>query len=199
LDGLPLAWTLEDETIIISRSAKENRKKGSVTATPVIQQITVRGRVADESGTPLSGATVAVKGTSVAATTDDSGNYSIAVPGQGGTLVFTMVGFDPQEVPISGQSTINVTMRASVSDLDEVVVVGYGTMRKSDLTGSVAQVKAEDIQAVPVYNMEQALKGRAAGVQVTQNSGQPGGRIEVRVRGGNSMIGNNQPLYVVDG
>src|SRR5690606_5687058 len=94
---------------------------------------------------------------------------------------------------------LDVTMQATVSNLDEAVVVGCGTTRTPDLTGSVAQIKPEDLQGVPVDNLEQALKGRAAGVQVTQNSGQPGGRIEVRVRGGNSMIGDNQPLYVVDG
>ncbi|MFC3197943.1 SusC/RagA family TonB-linked outer membrane protein [Parapedobacter deserti] len=200
LDGLPLAWSLEDETIIISRKADERfTDKTEKAGKAAVQQTVVSGVVRDEAGNPLEGATVAVKGTSSAVTTDQHGTYRIAVPDPAATLVFTMVGFDAIERSIDGQTDISVSMKASVSDLEEVVVVGYGTMRKSDLTGSVAQVKSEDLQAVPVYNMEQALKGRAAGVQVTQNSGQPGGRIEVRVRGGNSMIGNNQPLYVVDG
>ncbi|WP_353124935.1 SusC/RagA family TonB-linked outer membrane protein [Parapedobacter pyrenivorans] len=198
LDGLPFTWTLEDETIIISRTTEE-RSKRKMGVSLVTQQLTVTGAVKDETGSPLAGATVTVKGTSAAVTANEQGAYTIEVPNRTGILAFTMVGFDAVERPINGLSVINITMKAAVSDLEEVVVVGYGTMRKSDLTGSVAQIKSEDIQAVPVYNMEQALKGRAAGVQVTQNSGQPGGRIEVRVRGGNSMIGNNQPLYVVDG
>src|SRR5690606_10766920 len=104
-----------------------------------------------------------------------------------------------REVLIEGRSQIDVGLEVNTSTLEEIVVVGYGQVERRDLTGSVSQVKAEELQTIPVYNMEQALKARAAGVQVTQNSGQPGGRIEVRIRGGNSMLGDNQPLYVVDG
>ena len=174
-------------------------KDGGTPLNKVTTQGRVTGQVVDDTNSPLAGVTVTVKGTSTAVTTDENGSYAIEVPSSSAALVFSMVGYDVQELATDGVSVLNVTLRASVSDLDEVVVVGYGTMRKSDLTGSVAQIKADDLKAVPVYNMEQALKGRAAGVQVTQNSGKPGGRIEVRVRGGNSMIGDNQPLYVVDG
>lgn len=191
----PLTYRIRGKRVLVSR-----KEAGGATAERgFTQQRSVTGKVTDEQGVALSGVTVTLKGASAATATNDEGQYRIDVPNQGAVLVFNILGYNELEQPVGGSNVVNVGLTASVSDLDEVVVVGYGTMRKADLTGSVAQIKAEDIQTVPVYNMEQALKGRAAGVQVTQNSGQPGGRIEVRVRGGNSMIGGNQPLYVVDG
>ncbi|TYR33018.1 TonB-dependent receptor [Sphingobacterium phlebotomi] len=192
----PLTYQIRGKRVLVSRKEASLLSVSDETQS----QEMISGKVLDDQGRPLIGVSVTVKGTSIAVTTDERGEYAIAVPIQG-TLVFSMLGYKPQEHHSFNEISrrLDVTMQVTVSNLDEVVVVGYGTIRKSDLTGSVAQIKSEDLQAVPVYNMEQALKGRAAGVQVTQNSGQPGGRIEVRVRGGNSMIGDNQPLYVVDG
>ncbi|WP_257669917.1 TonB-dependent receptor [Parapedobacter tibetensis] len=190
----PLTYQIRGKRVLVSRKEIAVEEEQSFR-----QQRVVAGRVTDEQGTAVSGVTVTLKGSSSATSTDDDGRYRIEVTDQNAVLVFTILGYNTQERTVGSTNVIDVQLNASVSDLEEVVVVGYGTIRKSDLTGSVAQITSEDIQTVPVYNMEQALKGRAAGVQVTQNSGQPGGRIEVRVRGGNSMIGNNQPLYVVDG
>jgi len=169
-----------------------------ITPTTVFQENTVKGKVTSENGIPIPGVTVVIKGTSSGTITDTDGNYQISA-NDDDVLVFSFVGMKTQEFRVDGKSEINVVMVEDVIGLEEVVAIGYGTMKKSDLTGSVSQVKNEELEAVPVYNMEQALKVGAAGVRVTQNSGTPGSRIEVRIRGGNSMIGDNQPLYVVDG
>jgi TonB-dependent starch-binding outer membrane protein SusC len=163
------------------------------------QQRTVSGTATDESGEPLPGVTVLIKGTTQGTVTNSDGNYSLPNIPEDATLQFSFVGMLTQEIEVGNQTTINVQMEADAIGIEEVVAIGYGTMRKSDLTGSVAQVKTEDLEAVPAYNMEQALKGRSAGVVVRQNSGAPGSRTEIRIRGGNSMIGNKEPLYVVDG
>lgn len=171
---------------------------------PHITEITqalrsIKGTITDEKGQTLPGATVIVKGTTIGTITDVDGKFSLEVPEDAKALIVSFVGYKSEEVAIEGRSVINVGLEVNTATLEEIVVVGYGEVEMRDLTGSVAQVKAEELQTIPVYNMEQALKARAAGVRVTQNSGQPGGRIEVRIRGGNSMLGDNQPLYVVDG
>ncbi|SFC76413.1 SusC/RagA family TonB-linked outer membrane protein [Spirosoma endophyticum] len=165
------------------------------------QSVVVSGQVTGASDkAPLPGTTVSFKGTTTGTTTDASGNYRITIPNPANaTLVFSSVGFLNQEITVKNQSTINVDMAADDRQLDEVVVVGYGTVRKSDLTGSLAQVKGKEIDAFPATNVLQALSGRAPGVQVTQNTGAPGAGISVRIRGTNSIQGSNEPLYVVDG
>jgi len=163
------------------------------------QQNQVSGTVTDRTGAPLPGVTVVIKGTTTGTITDTNGNYTLGNVPQNATMVFSFVGMRTQEVAVGNQTTINVSLQEETFGIEEVVAIGYGTMRKSDITGSVAQVKTESLEAIPVYNMEQALKSQASGVTVRQNSGKPGGRIEVTIRGGNSMIGDNQPLYVVDG
>jgi len=163
------------------------------------QQVIVKGQVKDSTGNPLPGVTVVIKGTAQGTITDVDGNYIMTNISSSSILVFSFVGMASQEIPLNGKSSIDVVMSEDAIGLEEVVAIGYGTMKKSDLTGSVSSVRNEDLESVPVYNIEQALKSQAAGVTVKQNSGKPGGRIEVTIRGGNSMIGDNQPLYVVDG
>jgi len=169
------------------------------TASEAPPAIVVSGAVTDEENQPLPGVNILVKGTNDGTTSDFDGKYTLQVANESAVLVFSFIGYESQEVQVGTQTTINVSMIPDTKTLQELVVVGYGEVEKRDITGAVAQVKSDELQAVPVFNVEQALKARAAGVQVTQNSGKPGGRIEVRVRGGNSMIGDNQPLYVVDG
>jgi TonB-linked SusC/RagA family outer membrane protein len=162
--------------------------------------MTITGKVtSQESGDPLPGVNIAIKGTATGTVSDVDGNYRIEAPDGDVTLVFSFIGFVTQEVPVQGRSVIDISLVTDVKSLQEVVVIGYGTQQETDLTGSVSQVKTEELEAVPVYNVEEALKGRASGVRVTSNSGAPGSRVEVRIRGGNSMIGSNAPLYVVDG
>lgn len=189
-DQTNVSYTIMDRQILLS--TLNNQVKSQ-------QNRQVSGIVMDESGTPLPGVTVVVKNTSKGTITDLDGKFTLDDIEAGQTLVFSFVGMQTQEIPVGNQTTFRVTLNESTIGLDEVVAIGYGTMKKSDLTGSVSQVRNEELEAVPVYNMEQALKVGAAGVRVTQNSGNPGSRIEVRIRGGNSMIGDNQPLYVVDG
>ena len=159
-------------------------------------QQTVTGTVSDNEG-PLPGASVVVKGTTRGVSTDFDGNYTIEA-GPDETLQFSYIGYTAQEILVGTQNQINVTLEAG-NKLDEVVVIGYGTQRKSDLTGSVSSVSAEDVAAIPVSRVDQALQGRAAGVQVTQVSGAPGAGTAIRVRGGNSITGSNEPLWVIDG
>ena len=159
-------------------------------------QQTITGTVSAEDG-PLPGASVVVKGTTTGVSTDFDGNYSIEA-GADDTLLFSYIGYTVQEIVVGNQTQINVILEAG-NELDEVVVIGYGTQRKSDLTGSVSSVSAEDVAAIPVSRVDQALQGRAAGVQVTQTSGAPGAGTSIRVRGGNSITGSNEPLWVIDG
>ncbi|WP_040665056.1 SusC/RagA family TonB-linked outer membrane protein [Nafulsella turpanensis] len=165
-----------------------------------VAQRQVSGKVIEAStGEPLPGVTVLVKGTSIGVTTDLDGSYRLEVPGPEASLVFSFVGYHTQEVVVGNKSTINVTLEEDVQQLEEVVVVGYGTLKKSDLTGSVSSVTGEDLRSTVTANIDQALQGRVAGVQVSQNSGAPGAAVSIKIRGTNSITGSNEPLYVIDG
>jgi TonB-linked SusC/RagA family outer membrane protein len=163
------------------------------------QPTTVNGHVTDIQGGPLPGVTIMIKGTTNGTITDVDGHYTLNdVPGDA-TLVFSFIGMEPQEIPVSGKVSIDVTMHENVIGLDEVVAIGYSTVSRRDLTGSVASVSGETIAKVPVTNVSQALSGRLAGVQITTADGSPDAEMIVRVRGGGSITGNNSPLYIVDG
>ncbi|MDG3581059.1 SusC/RagA family TonB-linked outer membrane protein [Galbibacter pacificus] len=162
-------------------------------------QQTIKGVVYDENSQPIPGATVIVKGTSKGTATDFDGNYELTITEPDAVLEFSYIGYKTMELPISGQTIIDATMELDVESLKEVVVVGYGTQLKRDVTGATSTVKAEEIVKRPIVQVEQALQGTASGVVVTQNSGQPGQGMSVRIRGANSITGNNEPLYVIDG
>ncbi|KAA0990977.1 SusC/RagA family TonB-linked outer membrane protein [Dyadobacter aurulentus] len=161
---------------------------------------TIKGKITDkENGEGLPGVNVVVKGTSTGTTTDGTGNFTLQVPDNGGTLVFSFVGYVGQEVEIGNRTTIDLAMESDSKALSEVVVIGYGTAKKSDLTGSVGSVKEEQLKERPAPSLNQALQGKISGVQVNVNSGRPGGRSNVRIRGFSSINSSNNPLYVVDG
>ncbi|MDF2186824.1 TonB-dependent receptor [Paraflavitalea sp. CAU 1676] len=166
-------------------------------ANTIILPAQVTGKVVDSTGAPMVGVSVRVKGSNVGTSTNAEGNFSLTVP-DNAVLIFSSVGFEPQEVEVGTQTTINVTLQASRAALDQVVVVGYGTTRKRDLTGSVASVKGSDLAKQPVQTPTQAMQGRVAGVQVI-SSGQPNSQPVVRIRGTGTMLGGANPLYVVDG
>ncbi|MEE4287338.1 MAG: TonB-dependent receptor [Mariniphaga sp.] len=163
------------------------------------QQPAVNGKVIDETGQPLPGVTVVVKGTTQGTVTNADGNYTLINIPENTILVFSFVGMRTQEIEVGNQTNIDVTMEVDAIGIEEVVAIGYGTIKKSDLTGSVTSVKAEDLENVKMQSIDQALAGRAAGVQVIQSSGVPGSAPAVRVRGTTSLQGANEPLYVVDG
>ncbi len=172
----------------------------ATSAAALAQSRTVTGKVTSKlDGGGIPGANVLVKGTTTGAITDANGGYSVSVPGNESTLVFSFIGYATQEVLVGERSTIDVQMADVENSLDEVVVIGYGTQNKSDLTGSVSSVKAAQLQERPAASLNQALAGRLAGVQVNSNSGRPGGRANVRIRGFSSINSSNNPLYVVDG
>ena len=160
------------------------------------QDTNITGTVLADDG-PLPGASVVVKGTTRGVSTDFDGNYTIEA-GPDDILQFSYIGYTAKEVKVGSQTQINVVLEAG-NELDEVVVIGYGTTTKSDLTGSVSTVSSEEITQIPSSRVDQVLQGRAAGVQVTQTSGAPGAGTVIRVRGGNSITGSNEPLWVIDG
>ncbi|SEA30921.1 TonB-linked outer membrane protein, SusC/RagA family [Porphyromonadaceae bacterium KH3R12] len=196
-----IGYNFENDYIVLSKKAHQNTTNINRLIQIAQQQgKTVRGTVTDSNGEPVIGATIIVKDNpSQGTVTDIDGNFILSNLSENAVLQITYVGMKAQEVNTSGRSTINVIMEADIELLDEVVVVGYGTMKKSDLTGSLSQIKEENIKSVPSTNVMQALSGRAAGVHVIQNTGAPGASINVRVRGSNSIQGSNEPLYVIDG
>ena len=161
------------------------------------QEMSVSGIVNDESGMPIPGTSVTVKNTSTGTITDFDGNYQIQAASDA-ILVFSYVGYKTIEEPVSGRTSIDIALQEDVSALDEVVVVGYGTQKKSVVTGAISSVKAEDLENLPVTRIEQSLQGRTSGLTIAANSGQPGSSSTIRIRGITSF-GNNEPLWVVDG
>jgi TonB-linked SusC/RagA family outer membrane protein len=159
----------------------------------------VKGVVKDEKGESLPGVTVAVKGTTGGVVTDVDGHFSITVDADKTTLLFSYVGYLTKEIKAAAGTTVNVSLAPDTRDLNEVVVVGYGTQKKSDVTGALSSLSPKDFKDEPVTRIDQALQGRVAGVQVVNNSGAPGGDVSIRIRGANSILGDNNPLYVIDG
>lgn len=166
----------------------------------VTAQKSVSGTIVDAAGEALIGVSVTVKeAPTVGTLTDVSGKYTINVPAAGKTLVFRYTGYTPQEVVMANQSTVDVEMEESLTSLNEVVVVGYGQQKKGDITAAISSVGVEELERSTVTSVEQALQGRAAGVNISASSGQPGAALKVQVRGATSISANSEPLYVVDG
>lgn len=173
--------------------------KESQLNTSTQQQKSISGKVTDSTGATLPGVSVVVKGTTQGMITDSDGKYSISKVPENATLQFSFVGMKTQEVAVSGKTTINITLEEDAIGIEEVVAVGYGSVKKSDLTGSVSSVKTNELQQTPMTAIDQGLVGRASGVMVTQTSGMPGAIASIRVRGSSSLQGGNEPLYVIDG
>ena len=163
------------------------------------QEIPVRGTIKDDLGVPLAGASVIVKGSQTGVSTDEDGAFQINVPDASAVLVVSYTGYQAQEVAVGTQTILDVTLLPEENALSEVVVVGYGTVRRSEITGASSNVSANAIAKRPLANIEQALQGSAAGVAATSRNGQPGQGMAIRIRGANSITGSNEPLYVIDG
>ncbi|CAL1517984.1 TonB-dependent receptor [Chitinophaga sp. MM2321] len=159
-----------------------------------------KGKVLDDSGNPLPGATVRIKGTNLSSPTDAQGAFQIATGEQASpVLIISYIGYLTQEIPVNGSAPLSVQMKPDARSLNDVVVVGYGTQKKRDVTGATSSLKAVDIAKRPLVRVEQALQGTTSGVTVQSNSGQPGKGLSVRIRGASSVSGGNDPLYVIDG
>lgn len=161
--------------------------------------VTVTGQVTGETGEGLPGVTVQLKGTARGTSTGADGSFTIAVPNGNATLVISYIGYVSQEVNINNRSSINISLKPDTKALEEVVVIGYGTVKKSSLTGAVAQIDAKQIEERPIARVDQALAGQVAGVEVRATTGRPGEPLQIRVRGSASVSANNDPLYVLDG
>jgi TonB-linked SusC/RagA family outer membrane protein len=172
-------------------------QNGSLVSLAAMAEIVVTGTVVEEDGSVLPGVNVIVKGTSRGAVTDNNGKFTINVDSENDVLVFSFIGFLSQEVPLNGQTSVNVTLATDTHTLSEVVVVGYGTQEKKDVTGSIASVKGSDIENLPVASAAQSLQGRASGVNVVRSGGAPGNAGAIRVRG-IGTINNADPLIIID-
>lgn len=228
MKGQPMTFSIYEKTIIIKKKPTNNpSSKSDLNYLPLDSKVVypdskitdnekvlesilahkaagpqlseLKGKVTDEKGEGLPGVNVILKGTQQGTTTDADGAFKLNIPEKNAVLVFSFVGYISKEISIDKERNIEVSLQTDNRSLNEIVVVGYGTVKKSDLTGSLSQVKSKEINAYPATNVLQALSGRAAGVQVLQNTGSPGGGVSVRIRGTNSLQGSNEPLYVVDG
>jgi len=195
LKNQPFTYKILGHNVLIKKKATAFSVPSSLP-----QQKEISGKVVDKQGQPVPGVSVKLKGTNIGTTTNGDGLYSLQITSGSGTLVFSILGYALQEVNIGSDPVINVTLAEESSALDEVVVIGYGTQRRADVTTAVASVSAENIQNRPVQNFGEAIAGQMAGVQVQQTNGAPGGEgLAIRVRGTGSITQSSDPLYVVDG
>ena len=200
LAGTNLDYKVMEKDIVIFPSSSETVKEDEASVQEARQQeIEVSGTVTDaQTGDPLPGVNIVVQGTTTGTTTDMDGNYTLEVPADA-TLVFSFVGYQERTIRVRGREEINVAMQQAVTELEEVVAIGYGTVKKEDATGAVGSVGGDELAKGAVSSPEQALQGRMAGVLIRQSTAQPGGELSVKIRGAGSITAGDRPLYVVDG
>ena len=198
-EGTQNSYKIYDRQIVILSPETQELPSIIRSGNGIVQVREISGKVTDSSGFPLPGVTVIIKGTTSGTITGTDGTYTLGNVPADAILVFSFVGMKPQEIPVAGKQSINVTLEEETIGLEEVVAIGYGTMKKRDITGSVASVTGEQLAAIPVPNAAQALKGKLPGVNVTTQDGRPGANISIRVRGGGSISQSNDPLFIVDG
>ncbi len=191
-EGTGVVYKVLDKSIILSNSTV-NASLGNF-----LQQGNIKGKVVDTNGEPIIGANVVVVGTSNGTISDVEGNFTISAS-QGDVLKVSFIGFVDKTVTVAEQTTLQIVLAEDAKTLDEVVVIGYGTAHKSSLTGALSQVSSESFAEQNVTRVDEALQGRAAGIQVSNTVGAPGGDVRIRVRGANSVLGDNSPLFVIDG
>lgn len=206
LQGTNIAYTVEGKTIVLTAKEKlgnqsPNQNPTSTSTSRSTQRVNVSGIVKDETGDPLIGVSVVLKGTLQGVITNTDGRFTIQNVPSDGTLAFSYVGMQPTEVEVNGRNRIDVSMAVESKVIDELVVIGYGTVKKRDLTGSVASLRSDEVNTISAASIGHALKGKASGLTITQNSAQPGGGLDILIRGGSggSQFSDNTPLYIVDG
>ena len=188
--GQPFSYQIDKKTILVTPKTSSD---------PPLRLITITGQVKDQENLPLPNATIRVKNAQFTSFSDTDGRYKIAVPDQNAILVFSMLGFETQEIPVGPRTQIDVSLKARNTSLNDVVIVGYGTVKRGDLTGSVAEVNMDYFNKASIKSFDEALAGRVAGVAVSGNDGQPGAVNNIVIRGYGSITQDNSPLYVVDG
>ncbi|SDL05091.1 TonB-linked outer membrane protein, SusC/RagA family [Pedobacter sp. ok626] len=199
LKPLGVSYEVISDRIVLSKAPVPGNDPVDRTLSSSEVQVVITGKVTSADGGAMPGVSVKLKGTTGGATSDSNGKYTINVPSTDGVLIFTYIGFTSKEVIINGRTLVNVQLDEVSKALSEVVVVGYGTMKKADLTGAVGTVNSEDLNKTTSTNLGQAIQGRMSGVQVTQTSGQPGAGADIKVRGVGSVKSGNSPLVLVDG
>lgn len=198
--GTDVRYVIKDRQIVLSTEQRLDLLENNTnTLSQVSQPVKVSGTVTDEDGVPVIGATVVVESTGEGTITDTNGKFTLNVPSENETLIFSFVGMTSQEVQLMGRTSISVTMTRDAIGLEEVVAVGYGTQVRKNLSSSISKVDADKFASAPLPSFEGGLQGRAAGVQVTTSSALAGSAIRVRVRGTSSASANSEPLYVIDG
>jgi len=191
-----LNYSIDDRQVVVLENSKKLLEK---VKTIEQQEKEIKGTIVDENGVPLAGASILVKGTSKGTQTDFDGNFTVEMPSENNILVISYIGFETQEVNVEGETVVQITMIADPAALDEIVVVGYGTLSKKLVTGSVASISATKISNIPVISAESAILGQVAGVQIQEVSGEPGSNPNIRIRGSGSISAGNDPLIVIDG
>uniref|UniRef100_UPI003AB5EEA2 SusC/RagA family TonB-linked outer membrane protein n=1 Tax=Winogradskyella sp. TaxID=1883156 RepID=UPI003AB5EEA2 len=197
LKGTNLTYKVNDRQIVVKENLSSLDQGRHIKTNQ--QEKTITGKVLDDTGNPLMGATVQVKGTNIGVATDFDGHFSLTVSENTTTIVISYLGFATQEIDITDKTTVEVKMIADSAALDEIVIIGYGSEQKSLLSDAVSSIKSSSVKDLPIPSVDGLLQGQAAGVQVQQNSGTPGGEMSVRIRGLSSISGSNQPLYIIDG
>ncbi len=187
--NFPLTYSVVGKTVVVKK------KEQAPAPDPLLE---VHGKVTDTEGRPLPGVSVSVKGTTQGIVTGDKGDFVLSVA-PSAVIHFSFIGYQVTDVPVNGRKTLTVTLSLLNTALTDVVVVGYGTQRRGDVTGAIASVNTKTLEGTPLRSVDQALQGRVAGVTFVQNSGMPGAGSSIRIRGGNSINGSNEPLYVIDG
>ena len=190
---LPLSYSISNYTIVIKRAPKRSTDK------KVVPPITVSGKVTDVKGLPISGVTVLLKGTKIGTTTNNAGEYQLKLPDDQGVLVYSYIGFRSVEIPLSGKPTIDVQLQDGDKALDEVVVVGYGTQKRGDITSAIASVKSEDFVKGSVTDAAQLIRGKVAGLAVATTDGNPTATSQINLRGITTLLSGTSPLILVDG
>ena len=199
LKGTQNTFKIYDRQVVILSPEVNESPSFIKSETNTEQKKEITGTVKDGKGLPLPGVTVYLKGSSMGTITDNDGKFKLTVSGDAKTIIFSFVGMKSQEIPIGSKTVFNIIMTEETVGLDEVIAIGYGTMRKIDMTGSAASVQTKDMMKAPVKSFDEALAGRVAGVQVVSADGQPGSMPNIIIRGANSLTQDNSPLYVIDG
>lgn len=199
LKNQPLAYTIIEKTIVIKLKKNNEEKEQPKEEVAPVPPIEVKGKIVNEKGEPLAGVSIRIRNTNIGTTTDNNGVFQLSVPNESAVIEISYVGYNSKTVTVGKKNVIDMTLALEDKKLDDVIVIGYGTQRQKDLTGSVSAVTNKDFNQGVVLSPQQSIQGKLAGVNISQNSGKPGGSNTVRVRGGTSLTSSNDPLYVIDG